>query len=114
MEDRSMIDTFTRRRIPFVLLDKGYNFFDHFICKDMISYLKLAININDKESFLVVINKPFRYISKSNLEYIRRSFEDKSPFDILIEKNDTPPYQAKKLNELKRDISYLYLVQYSI
>jgi DNA helicase II / ATP-dependent DNA helicase PcrA len=107
MEARSMIDIFTRRRIPFVLLDKGYNFFDHFICKDMLSYLKLAINIKDKENFLAVINKPFRYISKSNLEYIRRSFEDKSAFDILIEKNDTPPYQAKKLSELKRDISYL-------
>ena len=43
MEARSMIDTFTRIRIPFVLLDKGYNFFEHFICKDILSYLKLSI-----------------------------------------------------------------------
>ncbi|WP_195262601.1 ATP-dependent helicase [Clostridium sp. 1001275B_160808_H3] len=107
MEARSMIDTFTRRRIPFVLLDKGYNFFEHFICKDILSYLKLSINIKDKESFLSIINKPFRYVSKSNLEYIRNSFEDKSPFDILIDKKDTPPYQAKKLDELRRDILYL-------
>lgn len=107
MEARSMIDTFTRRRIPFVLLDKGYNFFEHFICKDILSYLKLSINIKDKESFLGIINKPFRYISKSNLEYIRNSLEDKSPFDILIDKKDTPPYQAKKLDELRRDILYL-------
>lgn len=107
MEARSMIDTFTRRRIPFALLDKGYNFFEHFICKDILSYLKLSINIKDKESFLGIINKPFRYISKSNLEYIRNSLEDKSPFDILIDKKDTPPYQAKKLDELRRDILYL-------
>lgn len=107
MEARSMIDTFTRIRIPFVLLDKGYNFFEHFICKDILSYLKLSINIKDKESFLGIINKPFRYISKSNLEYIRNSLEDKSPFDILIDKKDTPPYQAKKLDELRRDILYL-------
>lgn len=107
MEARSMIDTFTRRRIPFVLLDKGYNFFEHFICKDILSYLKLSINIKDKESFLAIINKPFRYVSKSNLEYIRNSLEDKSPFDILIDKKDTPPYQAKKLDELRREILYL-------
>ena len=107
MEARSMIDTFTRIRIPFVLLDKGYNFFEHFICKDILSYLKLSINIKDKESFLAIINKPFRYVSKSNLEYIRNSLEDKSPFDILIDKKDTPPYQAKKLDELRRDILYL-------
>ena len=31
MEARSLIDTFTRRKVPFVLLDKGYNFFEHFI-----------------------------------------------------------------------------------
>ena len=43
MEARSLIDIFTRRKIPFVLLDKGYNFFNHFICKDIINYLKLSI-----------------------------------------------------------------------
>ena len=30
MEARSLVDTFTRRKIPFVLLDKGYNFFRTF------------------------------------------------------------------------------------
>ncbi len=107
MEARSLIDTFTRRRIPFVLLDKGYNFFEHFISKDILAYLKLAINIKDRESFLHIINKPFRYVSKSNLEYIRSYREDKCPFDILIEKNDIPPYQAKKLDELRKDIIHL-------
>ena len=107
MEARSLIDTFTRRRIPFVLLDKGYNFFEHFISKDILAYLYLAININDRESFLHIINKPFRYVSKSNLEYLRSYREDKCPFDILIEKKDTPPYQAKKLDELKKDILHL-------
>ncbi|WP_066895357.1 ATP-dependent helicase [Clostridium nigeriense] len=107
MEARSIIDTFTRRKIPFVLLDKGYNFFDHFICKDILAYLRLAINIKDRENFLHIINKPFRYVSKSNLEYIRTYREDKCPFEILIEKKDTPPYQAKKLDELRRDIIHL-------
>lgn len=107
MESRSIIDTFTRKRIPFILLDKGYNFFEHFICKDLLAYLKLSINIYDKESFLHIINKPFRYVSKSNLEYIRKYREEKSPFDILIENKDIPPYQAKKINDLKNDILYL-------
>ena len=120
MEARSLIDTFTRRRILFVLLDKGYNFFEHFISKDILAYLQLAINIKDRESFLHIINKPFRYVSKSNLEYLRTYREDKSPFDILIEKKDTPPYQAKKLDELRKDIIHLnklslsYTIQYII
>lgn len=107
MEARSIIDVFTRKRIPFVLLDKGYNFFDHFICKDILSYLKLAINLNDKESFLNIINKPFRYISKATIAYIKSSYDYKNSFDLIIEKKDTPPYQAKKVDDLRRDIQYL-------
>lgn len=107
MEARSIIDTFTRNKIPFVLLDKGYNFFDHFICKDLLAYLRLAINNKDRECFLHIINKPFRYISKANLDYVRSYMEEKCPFDILIEKKDTPPYQAKKIDDLRKDIIHL-------
>ena len=107
MEARSLIDTFTRRKIPFVLLDKGYNFFEHFICKDIINYLVLAVDPYNKEAFNFVINKPFRYISKSNLSYVSTYKEYKNVFDILIDKNDTAPFQAKKLDDLKKEILYL-------
>lgn len=107
IEARSLIDSFTRRKIPFILLDKGYNFFEHFICKDIINYLTLSIDPFNKVAFNSIINKPFRYISKSNLSYVSKYEEHKNVFDILIDKNDTAPFQAKKLNELKNDISYL-------
>ena len=107
MEARSLIDTFTRRKVPFVLLDKGYNFFEHFICKDIINYLMLAIDPYNKEAFNNIINKPFRYISKSNLSYVATYKEYKKVFDILIDKSDTAPFQAKKLDDLKKEIAYL-------
>lgn len=107
MEARSLIDTFTRRKIPFVLLDKGYNFFNHFIARDIINYLKLSIDIKNRELFVSIINKPFRYISKANISYINTYKEDIDPFEILINKNDTPPFQCKKLDELRREILYL-------
>lgn len=107
IEARSLIDSFTRRKIPFILLDKGYNFFEHFICKDIINYLTLSIDPFNKVAFNSIINKPFRYISKSNLSYVSKYEEHKNVFDILIDKNDIAPFQAKKLNELKSDISYL-------
>ena len=107
MESRSMIDILTKRKIPFVLLDKGYNFFNHFICKDLINYLKLSIDQYDKNAFAWIINKPFRYISKENLGYINRYQEHKSPFDILINKKDMPPFQCKKIDDLRKEILYL-------
>ncbi|MBW6409157.1 ATP-dependent helicase [Clostridium weizhouense] len=107
MESMSIIDVLTKNHIPFRLLDRQYNFFEHFICKDLISYLKLAMNQFDRESFLKVINKPFRYISKSNLDYIRQYKFEETPFDILTNKDDTPHFQKKKLDDLKRDFNYL-------
>ena len=107
MEANAMIDILSKRRIPFILLDKGYNFFEHFICKDILSYLRLAIDIKDRESFSRIINKPFRYISKSNLAYVNSKREDINPFDILISKNDMPPYQIKAVDDLKKNIIYL-------
>lgn len=113
MESMSIIDVFTKRKIPFTLIDREYNFFEHFICRDIIAYLKLSVNQYDRESFLKIINKPFRYVSKTNLAYVRTYTKEENPFDILIEKQDTPPFQKRKLDELKKDINYLNKISLS-
>ncbi|MEW8956331.1 ATP-dependent helicase [Clostridium sp.] len=107
LESRSLIDAFIRKKIPFLLLDKEYNFFNHFICKDLISYLKLSINPSDKESFLRVINKPFRYISKSTLEKVRNHPYDENVFDTLEKYQDMKAFQLKNMDRLRKDINYL-------
>ncbi|KIL07680.1 ATP-dependent DNA helicase [Clostridium botulinum] len=107
MEAMSVIDAFTKNHIPFRLLDRQYNFFEHFICKDLIAYLKLVVNPFDKESFIKIINKPFRYISKHNIDYVRNYTIQENLFNILINKEDTPPFKRKNLDELKKDFNYL-------
>lgn len=107
MESRSFIDGFIRKKIPFKLLDKEYNFFNHFICKDLVCYLKLSIDPYDKESFAKVINKPFRYVSKSASYEVKTSKKNDNVFDILMDSNGTHPFQKRKIEELKNDISYL-------
>jgi len=113
MESMTMIDVLTKRKIPFTLLDREYNFFEHFICRDLIAYLKLSINQFDTNSFLQIINKPFRYISKSNIAYIKNYVQEENPFTILINKQDTPPFQKKKLDDLRKDINYLNKISLS-
>lgn len=113
MESMQIIEVLTKKKIPFTLLDREYNFFEHFICKDIIAYLKLSVNYFDRESFLQIINRPFRYISKGNLSYIKNYREEEDPFNIIINKTDTPPFQKKKLEDLKRDIAYLNKISLS-
>lgn len=107
MEAMSIIDSFIRNKIPFSMIDKQYNFFNHFICKDLLAYLSLASNPYDREAFVRIINKPFRYISKNNLLYLKEYKLEKNSFDILIEKDDTPSFQRKKLDELKHDFNFI-------
>ena len=104
IEARSLIDSFTRRKIPFILLDKGYNFFEHFICKDIINYLTLSIDPFNKVAFNSIINKPFRYISKDNLNLIK---DEPDFINSLINKCDLHPKQVKTINDLDIDISYV-------
>lgn len=113
MESNSIIDVLTKRRIPFTLIDREYNFFEHFICKDILAYLRLAVNDYDRESFFQIINRPFRYVSKTSLAYVKNYTKDENPFDILIAKDDTQPFQKKKLDDLKKDIQYLNKISLS-
>ena len=107
VESRSIIDGFIRKKIPFRLLDKEYNFFEHFICKDIIAYLKLSIDKYDIESFTRIINKPFRYISKINIEKVKRAAEREDCFEKLKSIDNVPPFQLNVIDKLKRDIQNL-------
>lgn len=107
VECRSLIDVFIKKRIPFLLLDKEYDFFNHFICKDIIAYLKLSIDKTDKDSFLRIINKPFRYVSKLNLERLKRNSIKEDCFEMVKDIEGIPVFQMKMLDNLKADIHSL-------
>ncbi|AYD40439.1 ATP-dependent helicase [Clostridium fermenticellae] len=107
IESRSLIDTFMKRGIPFRILDKGYNFFDHFICRDLIAYLKLSLDNTDRQSFTSIINRPFRYVSKVNIDRLRRYRFKENCFDILKEQEDMPVFQIKNLGKLEKKIKKL-------
>lgn len=107
MESRSMIDAFIRKKIPFKLLDREYNFFEHFICRDLLAYLSLSIDGSDRASFSQIINKPFRYISKINIERVMLHKYKENCFDILTSLDGLPPFQLKLLGKLKKDIHSL-------
>lgn len=107
VESRSLIDNFIRKDIPFRLLDKEYNFFEHFICKDIIAYLKLGIDKTDRESFFRIINKPFRYIGKLNLEKVKKYNYKEDLFEVLKDVEELPVYQIKNVDKLSREIGKL-------
>ncbi|RMC91284.1 hypothetical protein D9O40_21845 [Clostridium autoethanogenum] len=103
LESRSIIDAFLKYNIKFKLLDGQYNFYEHFICKDLIAYLKLAVNMCDKNSFMRIINKPFRYIGKVNIKKVIDNRIRENCFDILRQVGDLPIFQIKTITVLKKN-----------
>lgn len=106
-ECRIIADILFQNKIPFKMLDKNYNFFEHSICKDLIAYYKLSIDPFNKESFLRIINKPFRYISRLNLEKLKNIITKDNCFDLIKDINSIPVYQIKELERLRRRVNKL-------
>lgn len=96
-----LIDVFIKKGIPFNLLDNGYNFYEHFICKDLIAYIKLSLDNRDKDSFIRIANKPYRYISKLNLERLKRINIKENIFDLFCDLDKISISQIKEIKNLR-------------
>ena len=65
-QSRALEEAFRKRNLPYAVYS-GNSFFERAEVKDMMAYLKLAVNVNDDESFKRVVNKPARGIGETSL-----------------------------------------------
>lgn len=64
------------QQIPFTMRDYIRNVFEHFIGRNIRSYLMLACGKRDRKYFLDIANTPKRYISRESMEQPEIRFED--------------------------------------
>ena len=124
---RFLVETLMEYQIPFQMRDVMPNIYEHWIARNMISYIKLAMGDRSRKEFLQVMNRPNRYISRAALEDTQVSFEalrwyyegkdwlcdriDKLEEDLYLLKNMTP-YGA--INYIRKGIGYdEYLKDYA-
>ena len=67
IQSRAVVDALSMANIPYLLKDQAPSIYDHFIVKDILAYLRLALNAQDNPSFVRIANKPKRYLSKGIL-----------------------------------------------
>ena len=65
-QSRALEEALRRRNLPYVIYS-GNSFFERAEVKDMMAYFKLAVNVNDDESFKRVVNKPARGIGDTSI-----------------------------------------------
>lgn len=83
--------------IPIIIKDKTGNTYEHWVARDIIAYLRLALGVGERVDYLSIINRPKRYISREAVLNIKK-LED------LMEAYIEKPYVIERINHLKYDL----------
>ena len=89
-QSRALEEQLRRRNIPYMIYS-GNSFFERAEVKDMMAYFKLAVNLNDDESFKRIVNKPSRGIGDTSLNALYAAARD----------HQLPLFQAAALPNLE-------------
>lgn len=108
LDARVLTEALAKGQVPFVMKEKIDSVYDHFIGRDLISYLHLAQEGLERKHLLRVANRPKRYLSRDSMEgqvsfeSMRNFYCDKAwmidridqlEWDLKMMK-DKPPYAA--------------------
>ena len=74
-QSRALEEQLRRRNIPYMVYS-GNSFFERAEVKDMMAYFKLAVNLNDDESFKRIVNKPTRGIGDTSVNALMAAAQD--------------------------------------
>ena len=103
MQPRALIGKFMEYNIPFRTRDNIPNIYEHWIAKDMESYLRIAHGSRRRADFLQIMNRPNRYIGRDSLE------EDTVAFDVWADYYDKmeQSWIARRIDRLYHDCKML-------
>lgn len=96
-----LIDILDREKVSFYIRDSKLSSLNHWVIKDVIAFIKLAINPCDFASFSQIYFKLNSYISKELLEYVKHNKGSKNIFDTLSGATNINNNQQKKIYDLK-------------
>ncbi|MBO5386902.1 MAG: ATP-dependent helicase [Lachnospiraceae bacterium] len=97
-EPRILVYRLNEFNIPFTISDSMPNIFEHFVVKNILDYIKMALGDRSRSTFLRIMNKPSRYISRDIL------WEETIDFNKLMERLHRKEYVVENLYKLEADL----------
>ncbi len=105
LQSRAIMGKFMEYNIPFKTRDSIPNLYEHWICRDVVTYIKMAQGSRTRSDFLQIMNRPKRYIARDALsmstvefEQLKAYYEDKDYVVDRIEKLEYDLQMIKGLN----------------
>lgn len=82
IEARALVETCMEYNMPFQMKEHFPNLYEHFIGRNLITYMKMALGDRSRKSFLEIMNRPNRYIGRDSVERGEITFESLRKFYI--------------------------------
>lgn len=100
-EPSLLAEMLTDKNISFTIRDGITNLYEHWIFKDLWTYLKLASGSRKRSDILHIMNRPLRYISRDSL------YAEEIDFVEWEKLFDEQPWIGERIEKLSRDILFL-------
>ncbi len=108
-----LAELLSAHQIPYRCKEFGKSVYDHFIMKDYLAYYRLALGEQSRALFYQIMNKPVRYLKRSDVREGEVSFSDilsrVSDRVYVVEKVRKLSYDLKKLSKLEPFPAFIYL-----
>lgn len=127
-EPRALVETFMEYHIPFQMKEHLPNLYERFIGRDFQAYMRMALGGRDRGDFLMIMNRPNRYIGRDSVDRGEISFENLRKYymekDWMVDRIDQlevdlkvisrmTPYAA--IQYIRKSVGYdLFLNEYAI
>jgi len=84
--------------IPFRMRDHLPNIYEHWIAKDIFTYIRMAQGSRKRSDFLQIMNRPKRYLGRECLE------EEEICWESLLTWYEDRPWVCERLDKLQADL----------
>lgn len=103
-----LLDILERNKTAFRLKDSKLNFFNHWLLKDILCFLRLSIDPSDFSSFEKIFYKMKGYISKKGVLFVEKNLNSElSIFSVLSSYGELKPFQVESMRKLNIDFKKL-------
>lgn len=95
---RLLVEKLMEYNIPFLMRDSIANLYEHWIAKNIFSYIKMAMGGRKRSDFLQIMNRPKRYLSRESLDGSEVNFQ------LLKQYYWTKTWMVERIEKLEIDL----------
>lgn len=100
-QPRHLVEELMSAGIPFRMRDRLPNIYDHWIARDIFTYVRMAFGSRKRSDFLQIMNRPKRYIGRECLE------EEEVAWEVLLCYYEDKPWVCERIEKFQSDLKMI-------